>query len=429
MKRYGIIGIGLFFCFYALLHAETLPPSSSTSSKPVLIDLKKQIEEKTDALKKIQDQKEALQNSLDEINKSQDTLKNQIRKIDININQLNLSTKTNQINIEKINLELRSISDSIPRIEQYIEIKRGAIAELLKEIQEKDQESILGIVLKNQTLSDNVAEIQNLTSLDTNLLDGIRSLNDLRNTLQNKKREASYKKNQKSIEYTNLVNQKSIVEGQKEEKKILLDKTKDQENIYQQQMTALEKEQAAISNEIEAIESILRKNIDVNLLPVARPLFLWPVLDGTISQGYGSTAFALRAYKGKYHNGIDIAAPIGTEIFAAEKGRVINVGNQDRYCPKGAYGKFVVVKHENGLTTLYGHMSKYIVRIGDEVKRGQILGYIGKTGYATGPHLHFTVFASQTLAPARPRFPEGSQPSRTCGPMPVGGDLDPLNYF
>jgi murein DD-endopeptidase MepM/ murein hydrolase activator NlpD len=87
------------------------------------------------------------------------------------------------------------------------------------------------------------------------------------------------------------------------------------------------------------------------------------------------------------------------------------------------------VKHNNGLTTLYGHLSKYIVSIGQRVERGEVIGYVGSTGYATGPHLHFTVFASQTLVPARPGYPEGTKPSKSCGPMPVGGDLDPTKYF
>jgi len=422
--------LAALFCFIfagvSFVFAQT-PPTNITNNTPT--DLEKQIDEKSEALKKIQEQKEALNNNLNEINKSKNSLKNQIRSIDANINQLNLSVKTNEINIEKINLELRSMANSIPQIQESIDIKREAIGKLLVEIQKRDQETILSIMLKNKTLSQNVAEIQQLTTLNTGLVNGIRDISNLQNTLKDKIEEAQYKKTAKNTEYVNLINQKSIVQEQKSEKNLLLDKTKNQESIYQLQITELEKQQAAISNEIEKIESVLRKNIDINLLPVARPLFLWPILDGRMTQGYGSTPFALRAYKGKYHNGIDIGAPIGTPIFSAEKGRVINVGDQDKFCRKGAYGRFVVVKHENGLTTLYGHMSKYIVRIGQEVERGQIIGYVGRTGYATGPHLHFTVFASQTLTSARLGFPEGSQPSRTCGPMPVGGDLDPLNYF
>jgi len=80
----------------------------------------------------------------------------------------------------------------------------------------------------------------------------------------------------------------------------------------------------------------------------------------------------------------------------------------------------VVIKHNNNLTTLYGHLSRIVAKTGDTVKRGDLIGYEGSTGYATGPHIHFTVYAS-------PTFYMGS--SKTCGPMPFGGDLNPTLYL
>ena len=139
-----------------------------------------------------------------------------------------------------------------------------------------------------------------------------------------------------------------------------------------------------------------------------------------LTQGFGATEFAKNGYKGKWHNGVDFGVPLGTTILAAEDGTVVAVGNQDSYCYRGAYGKFIVIEHKNNLTTLYAHLSQYIVKKGDVIKRGQVIGYSGKTGYATGPHLHFTVFAG-------PTFYMG--PSKVCGPMPFGGDLNPLGYL
>ena len=111
---------------------------------------------------------------------------------------------------------------------------------------------------------------------------------------------------------------------------------------------------------------------------------------------------------------------LGAEILAAEDGVVVNMGNQDNYCYRGAYGKFIVVKHNNGLTTLYAHLSGQAVKVGEEVKRGQLIGYMGRTGLATGPHLHFVVYASATYSVKQSNF---------CGPMPIGGDMDPDKYL
>src|SRR5262249_2051532 len=105
---------------------------------------------------------------------------------------------------------------------------------------------------------------------------------------------------------------------------------------------------------------------------------------------------------------------------AADDGVIDATANEDLYCPHGAYGKFITIKHPNGLTTLYGHLSKVLVTAGQSVKRGQLIAYSGNTGDVTGPHLHFTVFATA---------PYYIDKSKSCGPLPEGGDLDPSGYL
>ena len=87
----------------------------------------------------------------------------------------------------------------------------------------------------------------------------------------------------------------------------------------------------------------------------------------------------------KLHTGIDIPATTGTPIRAAESGQVITASYQ------GAYGNCVIIDHGNGYSTLYGHQSSIAVSVGDTVTRGQTIGYVGSTGYSTGPHLHFEI--------------------------------------
>jgi murein DD-endopeptidase MepM/ murein hydrolase activator NlpD len=85
------------------------------------------------------------------------------------------------------------------------------------------------------------------------------------------------------------------------------------------------------------------------------------------------------------HTGLDIAAPTGTPIASAGGGEVIFAGR------KGGYGNAVIIDHGHGKTTLYGHMSRIQVRMGQVVKRGQLVGNVGSTGFSTGPHLHYEV--------------------------------------
>ncbi len=89
------------------------------------------------------------------------------------------------------------------------------------------------------------------------------------------------------------------------------------------------------------------------------------------------------------YNGIDIGAPIGTSVFAADAGVVTLIRGGNGW--NGGYGNYIVVKHKNGVQTLYAHLDKILVDKGQSVDRGQLIGKSGNTGRSTGPHLHFEV--------------------------------------
>lgn len=103
----------------------------------------------------------------------------------------------------------------------------------------------------------------------------------------------------------------------------------------------------------------------------------WPV-EGTLTSRFGRRS-------GRAHDGIDIGAPAGTAVRAAAAGKVLFAGTH------GAYGKLVLVRHSNGLVTVYAHQRDIAVRKGQQVAAGQVVGHVGTTGRATGPHLHFEV--------------------------------------
>ena len=105
---------------------------------------------------------------------------------------------------------------------------------------------------------------------------------------------------------------------------------------------------------------------------------VWPV-HGPITSEFGSRW-------GGFHPGLDIAPGYGTPIAAAGDGVVLYAGYSS-----GGYGNYVVIDHGDGLATAYGHQSRIAVSQGQIVTQGQIIGYVGSTGYSTGPHLHFEV--------------------------------------
>ena len=109
----------------------------------------------------------------------------------------------------------------------------------------------------------------------------------------------------------------------------------------------------------------------------------WPVV-GEVTSGFGYRVHPIFNVR-RMHTGVDIDADMGAPIKASDAGVVVSAGWQ------GGYGKCIVITHGGGLATLYGHASELLVAAGDTVKRGEVIGKVGSTGYSTGPHLHFEV--------------------------------------
>ena len=119
--------------------------------------------------------------------------------------------------------------------------------------------------------------------------------------------------------------------------------------------------------------------------PVRKAFLRYPVDYARISSGFSLARRHPVLNRVRAHKGIDFAAATGTPIKAAGAGRVVSRGRN------GGYGNVVVLAHSNGVTTLYGHMSRFAkgLSVGDHVAQGQVIGYVGMTGLATGPHVHY----------------------------------------
>lgn len=381
------------------------------------------IQEKSRELQEIQRQLEETQKNLSETQETKRSLANELSQIQKNIKQLDLGMKSNTTKIGKLSLEINGLTQTIRETNREIALKVAATGNIIKEIQRIDDTDPLIVFLKHDTLASAVGEQSQLTEINGDLAKATGELQNLNDARQGKLKQTSIKKNAVESESAALTARKSIVEDKKKERQEVLAVTKNKEKTYQELAAELAKRQAEIASEIEAMDAALRLKINPNELPTKRRGVLgWPTPDNQrITQGYGGTAFALRGgYKGKWHNGIDIGGPAGAIISAAEEGIVIAAGNQDLYCKRGAYGKFIVIKHPNNLTTLYSHMSQLNVVTGQRVARGETIGYMGNTGYAFGAHLHFTLYDGTTFS---------MRGSRTCGPMPSGGDMDPQPYL
>ncbi len=113
-------------------------------------------------------------------------------------------------------------------------------------------------------------------------------------------------------------------------------------------------------------------------------LFRFPLPRAVLTSGFGERISPITD-RLSFHPGVDLAAPYGTEVYAAREGRVVYSG----YDP--VLGQHIIIEHAGGWSTVYGHLSLRLVRLNDEVASGMIIGRVGSTGESTGPHLHFEV--------------------------------------
>ncbi len=139
-----------------------------------------------------------------------------------------------------------------------------------------------------------------------------------------------------------------------------------------------------------------------------------------ITQGYGYTAMAGYYIHG-WHNGIDIAAKYGAPVLSATDGTVLATGNQDDYCYKRGFGKFVAVASDKkNLVLFYAHLGSIHTKVGERVDKSALLATIGVTGLETGTHLHFSIFSADGFQ---------IKPKNDCGPGPNGEDMNPMKYL
>ena len=155
-------------------------------------------------------------------------------------------------------------------------------------------------------------------------------------------------------------------------------------------VAAAERDQAAWNKqenrllaESDRIAGLLRSASAAKPVKGGRGVLSWPV-SGAVTSGFGYRIHPIFHVR-KMHTGIDISAGMGVPIRAASAGTVVSAGW------RGGYGKCVVISHAGGLATLYAHQSEILAAVGERVKRGDVIGKVGSTGYSTGPHLHFEV--------------------------------------
>ena len=213
----------------------------------------------------------------------------------------------------------------------------------------------------------------------------------------------------------------------------LLDQTKNKESNYLTLLEEKREARAEFERELLDFESQLKIAIDpTSFASPQEGILAWPLDKIRITQEFGDTSFARGgAYNGRGHNGADFGAPQGTPVRAVLSGTVAATGNTDAFPGCYSYGKWSLIQHNNGLSSLYAHLSHISLGKGSQVLTGQVIGYSGNTGYSTGPHLHLGLFATQgvRLVQFKDIKAKTNCAEATVPVAPLNAYLDPLAYL
>lgn len=243
---------------------------------------------------------------------------------------------------------------------------------------ERGPSSYIEILLGATSFSDLISRVEMVRQVAEHDKEVLRKMANARQIIVNAKEEIENQREQKRL---NL----SLIEANRESLRAKLSSLSQLEI----QLSKDENELKKVLQQAEKDEQRLQRELQSELskqgggpAPSSGQL-QWPAT-GSITSPFGMRFHPIEK-KNKLHTGIDIGAKNGSTVVAAEAGTVLRAGWN------GGYGRYIVIDHGGGLSTLYAHNSKLVVEAGDKVTRGQKIAEVGSTGNSTGPHLHFEV--------------------------------------
>lgn len=379
--------------------------SFGLSASPLIVadeksDQRSRLSELQQKARELNDQIKTNQQAAAAKKKEAESLTNQIGQIERDI-------EFTEVKIEEAGLQIQDVEGQIVQKEADIAAKqveldkqKGNQDETLRVLYETGEEELLFMVAGTESISEMVEHNEYLEALEDQIDATIaeverlkRELEDQRSQLQTKQQELQGLKAQQEA-------YKAGLDSERTRKDELLGRTKEQQAEYESLVAQAKQLNAQVESEMSSIRAKLTKASGPGVIQ-ARDRgtssigFQWPTDYRYISTYFGgSTPFQ----PGGGHGGLDLVNSSGTPVYASADGTVTSVTEMRYNGSFYAYGRYVVIGHNARWSSLYAHLQSFAVAPGDEVKRGDVIGYMGSTGWSTGPHLHYEIWEYSSRA-------------------------------
>ena len=269
--------------------------------------------------------------------------------------------------------QLRDERARLTRLRERLVETRAMLSRRLVEIYKADKPDVLTVVLNSDGFADLLERgefIQRIAEADRKIVTAVQVAK--RDSEETEAKLDRLERRQQRVTAIVLTRRNEVQEvkmqliGVRAGKANTLQKVRHERTHLEEDLAEMERQQARISGQLASAPGPIKQGSGA---------LIWPV------NGAFTSPFGMRW--GRLHAGIDIAAPTGTAIRAADSGRVAIAGWV------GGYGQYTCIQHGGALSTCYGHQSSIGVSFGQSVSKGQVIGSVGNTGNSTGPHLHF----------------------------------------
>lgn len=398
--------------------------------------LEQEINSRTNRIVEIDAEIAKFEAELAQVGGEKRTLQSAISKLEIERKKVNSEISKTENLISSTDLEISKLALEIARTEEDINKTKNAVSAIIRQEYQSNHSSLVELLLGQEHLSQFWSRLDAHQNIREMLSKKVDELDTYQEIVTGKRSSSEGKRNSLTSLKDQYAGQNQVLASNKEEQAKLLEVTKNEERNYQQLLASKQEVREQILKEMRDFESKLQFILDPATVPSAgTAVFAWPLDNVIVTQYFGGTEFAARnaaAYGGRaYHPGVDFGAPVGTPIKAPLSGTVRATGNTDLVPGCYSWGKWTLIDHANGLATLYAHQSAINVSPGQGVTTGDIIGFVGNTGFSTGPHLHFTVYAKDGVNVRK--FNE-IKTSTSCGPASspfaaVDAYIDPMLYL
>lgn len=394
----------------------------------------------------------ALSNKLDEINQAireaesrvaassaeAASIAARVRQLEASRSKIEKDISYTETQIQKTELEIEKLGYEITDKETRISQNTDTLAAAMVELNALESMSLLEQLLAYDTLGEFFTQLQTIETFQDTVQDTLLTLKGLNTELRTKQQEEAREIKELESSKKLLSGEREAVASTKTKQEELLTVAKKTEAEQRAYLAQKQQEKQQFESALLEFESQLKTLVDPTSFPSARQGVLgWPVDTVRITQQFGGTQFAKNnphIYGRAMHNGTDFGVPVGTKIYAVSDGVVQATGNTDAYPGCRSWGKWVLIKHTNGLSSLYAHLSSILVSEGETVAKGQTIALSGNTGVSTGPHLHLTLYASQGVQVVKfNEFKPGATGCAATGAAtpvaPLEAYLDPMAYL